>query len=58
MEEHPYYSHIDYDNIKKDPSDGLPDEKIISTTQLPVYSSINQELISSNSQSLKQYQRW
>ena len=34
----PYYSHIDYDNIKKEPSDGLPDERIVSTTQLPVYS--------------------
>jgi hypothetical protein len=34
----PYYTHIDYDNTKKDPSDGLPDEKIASTTQLPVYS--------------------
>jgi hypothetical protein len=34
----PYYAHIDYDNIKKDPSDGLPDEKIISIAQLPVYS--------------------
>ena len=34
----PYYSHIDYDNIKKDPSDGLPNERVVSTTQLPVYS--------------------
>jgi hypothetical protein len=34
----PYYTHIDYDNIKKDPTDGLPDENIVSTTQLPVYS--------------------
>ena len=34
----PYYSHIDYDNIKKDPTDGLPDERIVSTTHLPVYS--------------------
>ena len=34
----PYYTHIDYDNTKKDPSDGLPDEKIISIAQLPVYS--------------------
>ena len=29
---------IDYDNTKKDSSDGLPDEKILSITQLPVYS--------------------
>jgi Family of unknown function (DUF6293) len=34
----PYYTNIDYDNTKKDPSDGLPDEKIISIVQLPVYS--------------------
>jgi hypothetical protein len=34
----PYYTHVDYDNTKKDPSDGLPDERIVSTTQLPVYS--------------------
>ena len=34
----PYYTHVDYDNTKKDPSDGLPDESIVSTTQLPVYS--------------------
>ena len=34
----PYYTHIDYDDTKKDPSDGLPDEKIISIAQLPVYS--------------------
>jgi hypothetical protein len=34
----PYYTHIDYNDTKKDPSDGLPDEKIISITQLPVYS--------------------
>jgi hypothetical protein len=34
----PYYTNIDYDTIKKDPSDGLPDEKIISIAQLPVYS--------------------
>jgi hypothetical protein len=34
----PYYTHIDYDNIKKDPTDGLPDEKVFSIVQLPVYS--------------------
>ena len=34
----PYYTHIDYDNIMKDPLDGLPDEKIASIVQLPVYS--------------------
>jgi hypothetical protein len=34
----PYYTHVDYDNINKDPMDGLPEEKIISITQLPVYS--------------------
>jgi hypothetical protein len=34
----PYYAHIDYDNIKIDPLDGFPDEKIISIVQLPVYS--------------------
>ncbi len=34
----PYYAHIDYDDIKKDPSDGLPDEKVTSIVQLPVYS--------------------
>jgi len=34
----PYYTHIDYDNAKKDPSDGLPDEDITSIAQLPVYS--------------------
>jgi hypothetical protein len=34
----PYYTHIDYENIKKDLSDGLPDERIISISQLPVYS--------------------
>lgn len=34
----PYYAHIDYDNIKQDPSDSLPDEEIVSITQLPVYS--------------------
>ena len=32
------YVVIDYDNTKKDSSDGLPDEKILSITQLPVYS--------------------
>ena len=32
------YTHIDYDNIKKDPSDGLLDEKVVSIVQLPVYS--------------------
>ena len=46
MESTPYYTHIDYDNIKKDPSDGLPDEKIISVAQLPVYS-INKPRIES-----------
>jgi hypothetical protein len=25
----PYYTHIDYDITKKDPTDGLTDEKII-----------------------------
>ena len=34
----PYYTQIDYDNTKKDLSDGLPDEKVISIVQLPVYS--------------------
>jgi len=34
----PYYTHIDYDSIKKDPSDGLPDEKVVLIAQLPVYS--------------------
>jgi hypothetical protein len=34
----PYYTNIDYDNAKNDPSDGLPDEKIISIAQLPVCS--------------------
>jgi hypothetical protein len=34
----PYYTHIDYDAAKKDPSDGLPDVEITSITQLPVYS--------------------
>ena len=34
----PYYAHIDYDNIKKDPTDGLPDEKVDAIDELPVYS--------------------
>jgi hypothetical protein len=34
----PYYTHIDYDNGKKDPTDGFPDEKVVSIAQLPVYS--------------------
>ncbi|MGA7370597.1 MAG: DUF6293 family protein [Nitrososphaeraceae archaeon] len=34
----PYYTNIDYDNTKKDPADGLPDEKVVSIVQLPVYS--------------------
>ena len=34
----PYYTQIDYNDTKNDPSDGLPDERIVSTTQLPVYS--------------------
>jgi hypothetical protein len=34
----PYYAHVDYDITKKDPVDGLPDEKIMSIAQLPVYS--------------------
>jgi hypothetical protein len=34
----PYYAHINYDDAMKDPVDGLPDEKILSITQLPVYS--------------------
>ena len=39
MERYPIlYTHIDYDNTKKDPSDGLPDERIVSISQLPVYS--------------------
>jgi len=34
----PHYTHLDYDNTKKDPSDGLPDVDITSISQLPVYS--------------------
>ena len=34
----PYYAHLDYDNIKKDPTDGLPDEKVNAIDELPVYS--------------------
>jgi hypothetical protein len=34
----PYYAHIDYDNIKKDPADGLPEEKVKVIDELPVYS--------------------
>lgn len=34
----PYYAHIDYDNIKKDPVDGLPEEKVDAIDKPPVYS--------------------
>ncbi len=34
----PYYAHIDYDNIKKDPADGLPEVKVEVIDELPVYS--------------------
>jgi CRISPR locus-related DNA-binding protein len=34
----PYYAHIDYDNIKKDPADGLPEVKVDAIDELPVYS--------------------
>jgi CRISPR locus-related DNA-binding protein len=34
----PYYAHIDYDNIKKNPTDGLPEEKVEAIDELPVYS--------------------
>ena len=34
----PYYAHIDYSNIKKDPADGLPEEKVDAIDELPVYS--------------------
>ena len=34
----PYYAHIDYDSIKKDPADGLPEEKVGVIDELPVYS--------------------
>jgi CRISPR locus-related DNA-binding protein len=34
----PYYAHIDYDNLKKDPADGLPQEKVEVIDELPVYS--------------------
>ena len=34
----PYYAHIDYDNIKKDPTDGLPEVKVEVIDELPVYS--------------------
>jgi hypothetical protein len=33
----PYYTHTEY-NDSKDPTDGLPDENIKSTIELPVYS--------------------
>jgi hypothetical protein len=29
---------IDYENTKKDPADGLPDEKVDAIDELPVYS--------------------
>jgi hypothetical protein len=31
-------SHIDYKNSKKDPADGLADEKVDAIDELPVYS--------------------
>jgi CRISPR locus-related DNA-binding protein len=34
----PYYAHIDYDNIKKDPADGLPEVRVDVIDELPVYS--------------------
>jgi CRISPR locus-related DNA-binding protein len=34
----PYYAHIDYDNLKKDPADDLPEEKVEVIDELPVYS--------------------
>jgi CRISPR locus-related DNA-binding protein len=34
----PYYAHIDYDNIKNDPADGLPEVKVEAIDELPVYS--------------------
>ena len=34
----PYYAHIDYDNIKKDPADGRPEVKVEVIDELPVYS--------------------
>ena len=34
----PYYAHIDYDNIKKDPMDGLPEVRVEVIDELPVYS--------------------
>jgi len=37
MERHDILSHIDYSN-KKDPDDGLPDENVTSSVELPVYS--------------------
>jgi len=33
-----YYAYIDYDNIKKDPADSLPEEKVDAIDKLPVYS--------------------
>jgi hypothetical protein len=32
----PYYAHLDYDNIKKDPADSLPEEKVDAIDELPV----------------------
>ena len=34
----PYYAHIDYDNIKNDPVDGLPEVRVDVIDELPVYS--------------------
>jgi CRISPR locus-related DNA-binding protein len=34
----PYYAHIDYDNIKNDPADGLPEVRVDVIDELPVYS--------------------
>jgi CRISPR locus-related DNA-binding protein len=34
----PYYAHIDYDNIRNDPADGLPEVKVEVIDELPVYS--------------------
>jgi Family of unknown function (DUF6293) len=34
----PYYAHIDYDNIRNDPADGLPEVKVKVIDELPVYS--------------------
>jgi Family of unknown function (DUF6293) len=34
----PYYAHIVYNHVKKDPADGLPDEEVTTIDEIPVYS--------------------